>query len=241
MDQLKVVVFDAMGVLYRFGDVQGRVLIPYLRAQGCTAPEQEIRAAYRSATLGDLTTAQFWSAVGTPAEERDEDYCQRHQLTEGALQAIEELARDGLALACLSNDTATWSAIVRRRFGLDRHIQRWFISSDLRARKPDKRAYEALLDTLGARPEGVVFVDDRPVNLAPARSLGMRTILFWSDDTDAHPEPAGRQDPQYSVRTMPQLVTVIRELRSAAIHGGETTFGRPATAYEPMEGEGLDH
>jgi putative hydrolase of the HAD superfamily len=215
MDQLKVIVFDAMGVLYRYGDVQSRVLIPYLRAQGCTVPEQEIRAAYRSATLGHLTTGQFWSAVGVSAEARDEDYCQQHQLTEGGLQAIEELAGDGLALACLSNDTATWSAIVRRRFGLDRHIQRWFISSDLRARKPDGGAYEALLDTLGTSPEEMVFVDDRPVNLAPARSLGMRTILFWSDDTDAHPEPAVQQDPQYSVRTMPELVAAIRELRSA--------------------------
>lgn len=34
-----------MGVLYQDGDVQGRVLVPYLRAEGCAAPEQDIRAA----------------------------------------------------------------------------------------------------------------------------------------------------------------------------------------------------
>ncbi|MFG6192051.1 hypothetical protein [Nonomuraea sp. JJY05] len=61
---MKVIVFDAMGVLYRYGDVQGRVLIPYLRAEGCAAPEEEIRAAYRSVTLGRMTTDEFWPALG---------------------------------------------------------------------------------------------------------------------------------------------------------------------------------
>ncbi|MER6000655.1 hypothetical protein ABT120_18935 [Nonomuraea angiospora] len=34
---MKMIVLDAMGVLYRYGNVQGRVLIPYLRAHGCAA------------------------------------------------------------------------------------------------------------------------------------------------------------------------------------------------------------
>ncbi|MEU8400813.1 HAD-IA family hydrolase [Nonomuraea sp. NPDC048892] len=210
MPRPRVIVFDAMGVLYRYGDVQGRVLIPYLRAQGCGRSEAEIRAAYRSVTLGRITTGRFWAVAGLPEEGRDADYCQEHRLAEGALEALAELAGDGLELACLSNDTAVWSALVRRRFGLERHIRRWFISSDLRARKPDAAAYRAALSALGAVPEEVVFVDDRPGNLAPARSLGMRTILFHSDDTAAHPEPAAERDPYRSVRTMPELVAAIR-------------------------------
>ncbi|MBF8191339.1 HAD-IA family hydrolase [Nonomuraea sp. K274] len=210
--QSKVIVFDAMGVLYRYGNVQGRVLIPYLRAHGCGRTEREIRAAYRSATLGNMTTDRFWSLAGLPEEGRDADYCRRHQLTEGTLEALAELAGDGLELACLSNDTAVWSELVRRRFGLEGYVRRWFISSDLRARKPDTAAYTVALGTLGTSPEEVVFVDDRPVNLAPARSLGMRTILFRSDDTDAHPEPSA--EPRDTVRTMPELVTAIRELRN---------------------------
>ncbi|GAA3589616.1 hypothetical protein GCM10022419_085120 [Nonomuraea rosea] len=212
MDQIKVVVFDAMGVLYADGNVQGRVLLPYLRDQGCRAPEEEIRAAYRAATLGRLTTEEFWAAAGLPGgvAARDEDYCRRHRLTAGAREAIIELTGDGLETACLSNDTAAWSACVRRRFGLDRLVRRWFVSSDLGARKPDRAAYEALLDGLGVLPGEVVLVDDRPVNLAPARSLGMRTILFLSDDTDAN--PATGEGPERQVATMPELATAIRAL-----------------------------
>ncbi|HEX4814746.1 MAG TPA: HAD family hydrolase [Nonomuraea sp.] len=229
MPRPKVILFDAMGVLYRYGNVQGRVLIPYLRAHGCELTEVEIRAAYRSATLGHMTTDQFWSAAGLPGKGRDADYCRQHQLTEGVPQALAELASDGVELACLSNDTAVWSALVRRRFGLERYIRQWFISSDLQTRKPDADAYRAALDALDTPPEETVFVDDRPVNLAPARSLGMRTILFRSDDTDAHPEPAAERDSHHGVRTMPELVAAVRELRSA------TGARRPCNpASEPL-------
>jgi putative hydrolase of the HAD superfamily len=210
VERVKVVVFDAMGVLYRDGNVQGRVLIPYLRERGCRAPEQEIRAAYREVTLGRMSTGEFWPALGA-AGASDEDYCLRHTLTDGTLRALKELAGDGLEPACLSNDAAVWSALVRGRFGLERHIGRWFVSSDLGARKPDPAPYEAVLGALGLAAAEVVFVDDRPANLVPARALGMGTILFHSDDTAAHPGPGHVPGP--AVRTMAELVAALRSGR----------------------------
>ncbi|MFI7127268.1 HAD family hydrolase [Nonomuraea sp. NPDC050153] len=201
-----MIVFDAMGVLYRYGNVQGRVLIPYLRGQGCTAPEEEIRSAYRSVTLGRVTTDEFWTALGL--DPRDEHYCREHALTDGAREALDELAGDGFEPACLSNDAAAWSALLRRRFGLDLRIRRWFISSDLGARKPDPAPYAAVLDGLGVPPGEVLFVDDRPANLAPARALGMRTLLFRSDDTGVAPDPGAEP----CVGSMPELVAAVRSL-----------------------------
>ncbi|MEO3795383.1 HAD-IA family hydrolase [Nonomuraea sp. B10E15] len=211
MPRPKVVLFDAMGVLYRYGNVQGRVLIPYLRDHGCRRTEQDIRAAYRSATLGSMTTDRFWSVVGLSREGRDADYCGRHQLNEGVQEALAELGGDGLRLACLSNDTAVWSELVRRRFGLEGPVRRWFVSSDLRARKPDRAAYTTVIEALGVSPDEVVFVDDRPVNLVPARALGMRTIVFLSDDTEANPVRSDQWQPRSVVRTMPELVAAVRE------------------------------
>ncbi|MGW4801733.1 HAD family hydrolase [Nonomuraea sp. NPDC004297] len=204
MDHVRVVVLDAMGVLYRDGDVRGRVLLPYLRERGCRAPERDVRAAYQAVTLGRMSTGAFWTALGAAAG--DEDYCRRHTLTDGTPDALAALAGDGLELACLSNDAAAWSALLRRRFGLDRHIGRWFVSSELGARKPDPGPYEAVLAALDVPPAQVVFVDDRPVNLTPARALGMRTVLFRSDDTAAHPA----EGPERAVATMPELVAAIR-------------------------------
>ncbi|MEV6034544.1 hypothetical protein AB0L65_25545 [Nonomuraea sp. NPDC052116] len=58
------------------------------------------------------------------------------------------------------------------------------------------------LDELGVPAGQVLFVDDRPVNLAPARSLGMRAVLFRSDDTGTPPEPG--------VGSMRELVAAAR-------------------------------
>ncbi|MEV4360531.1 hypothetical protein [Nonomuraea sp. NPDC049625] len=54
---------------------------------------EEIRAAYRSVTLGRMTTDEFWAALGLTA--RDEHYCREHELTAGTREALDELAGDG--------------------------------------------------------------------------------------------------------------------------------------------------
>jgi putative hydrolase of the HAD superfamily len=43
--------------------------------------------------------------------------------------------------------------------------------------KPYRRAYLKALDFAAARPEECVLVEDMPVNIAPARDLGMTTVL----------------------------------------------------------------
>ena len=56
----------------------------------------------------------------------------------------------------------------------------FFSSCWLGVRKPTKVIYERVLGMTQAEPASSVFVDDREQNLAPARALGMQTILFTS-------------------------------------------------------------
>ncbi len=104
-------------------------------------------------------------------------------------------------MACLTNDTSEWSALLRTRFALDHYINHWYVSADLGARKPDPAAYELLLRGLDIAPSNVLLVDDRGPNLTPARQLGLQTILFTSDDTDEHPVPTDIP----RVHSMPEL------------------------------------
>lgn len=48
--------------------------------------------------------------------------------------------------------------------------------------KPAREAYEVALQRLGVAAEAVVFVDDQPVNVEGARSVGIRAV--WFDVTD---------------------------------------------------------
>jgi putative hydrolase of the HAD superfamily len=50
--------------------------------------------------------------------------------------------------------------------------------------KPNRAVYDMVLDMLQVAPSEVIFIEDTPGNLAPARALGMTTILI-DDQADA--------------------------------------------------------
>ena len=133
---------------------------------------------------GDLTAGEYWAAVvGVAPPDGDLGELVRldaalwlHPNPE-SLAAAGRASERGLRLALFSNapvevareiDAAPWLASFDPRF----------FSCNLRAVKPEPAAYEAVLRTLGARPEEVVFVDDRPANVAAARDLGIRAEIF---------------------------------------------------------------
>ena len=49
-----------------------------------------------------------------------------------------------------------------------------FASNEIGARKPEKRAYDIVLEHLQLAPDSVVFFDDLPENIAAARELGIK-------------------------------------------------------------------
>jgi putative hydrolase of the HAD superfamily len=170
------VVFDAKGVLYRHGEDVDELLIPYARDHGSLAPAGLIRASYLKASLGEISSADLWRSIGVLGDDSDERYCARHELTDGV---HEFLAVDhGVRLACLSNDVSEWSAILRRRFGIEDALETWLISGEVGLRKPDPRIYEMLARRLGIDGDAILFVDDRAPNLDAAAGRGWSTVQF---------------------------------------------------------------
>jgi putative hydrolase of the HAD superfamily len=202
----RFVVLDAMGVLYRQGNVVSGVLIPYLRNRGCTRSEAEIREVYRRCTVGQLSTDEFWAAAGVGRTASDSDYCRHHQLTAGTVDTLRALCEAGVTMLVLTNDAGPWSAHLRRRFGLEPYVEHWYVSAEIGARKPDPAAYDAVLAHPGLDLAHTVMVDDRPTNLLAARAAGLRPVLFHSEDTAANPAPdldlAG-------ARSMPELLNLL--------------------------------
>lgn len=63
------------------------------------------------------------------------------------------------------------------------------ISGDLPAGKPDRRAFEALLEGLGTNPEETVYVGDHPVeDVRGGTEAGLRTVHVLGDDDEPAPE-----------------------------------------------------
>ncbi len=81
-------------------------------------------------------------------------------------------------LFTLNNEAEALNVYRIERFGL-RPIFASFLSSCwLGLRKPSRAMYERALAIAQVEPAHSLFIDDREQNLAPARALGMRTLLY---------------------------------------------------------------
>jgi putative hydrolase of the HAD superfamily len=179
MGNIKWVVLDGMGVIYRNADIVRSLLIPFVRERGCESPDDFIARDYRQASLGRMSSEELWASCGLGEYEGlDCDYTFLHALNPGLRDALAKLHENGIRTACLTNDLSEWSRLLRRRFGLEKWIGPWIVSAEVRCRKPDRPIYEKLLAESGARACECLFVDDREQNLATAARLGMQTLLF---------------------------------------------------------------
>ena len=182
-----VVAIDGMGVLYREGDDVHRVLIPFARERGSTAPDAEIWAKSRAVSLGRLTTTDFWRAIGVEGEaaQLDAAYVAMHQLTPGVVRFLRSLRARGVKVACVTNDGTGWSTALRRRHSLEGLIDPWIVSGAVGIRKPDRPIFEVLRRMTGEQPGSILVIDDELDILDEAREMGYRTAWFAPDGDDA--------------------------------------------------------
>ncbi len=89
----------------------------------------------------------------------------------GTVALIEDLAAAGYPLALLSNAPAEVAEVVAD-LPVTRAFSHRAFSCFLGSVKPEPECYLAVLAMLGARPAEVVFIDDRPENVAGAVGAG---------------------------------------------------------------------
>jgi len=180
---IDVVVFDAMGVTFVEGDDVSNLLIAFVaRECGCRNGDA-IRQLYLPASLGRISSQAFWARLGcAPVCERA--YLDTQLKLDPDFIAVAERLKKRYMLAMLSNDVSEWSAYLRRRFALDRLFTSVVISGDYGFRKPNRRLYQILLQSLNVAPHRCVFVDDQPRNLETAAQLGMHTVCRIRDNRD---------------------------------------------------------
>ncbi len=176
----KMVALDGMGVLYREGDDIAGILVPFVRARGCTAPLDDIVARARLLSLGRITPAEFWQTVGVvgDADQLDDEYLANFQLSPGVVGFLRSLRAQGVQVACVTNDSAVWANKLRHRHSLDGLIDPWVISGSVGVRKPDAPIYEVLRRVTQLAPHDILMVDDSLDNLDAAKVLGFSTAWY---------------------------------------------------------------
>jgi putative hydrolase of the HAD superfamily len=90
------------------------------------------------------------------------------------LDAVRAARRGGVRTGLLSN---SWGQERYDRATLEELFDAVVISGEVGMRKPSPEIYSLAAERLGREPERIVFVDDLPGNLKPAREIGMATVL----------------------------------------------------------------
>jgi HAD superfamily hydrolase (TIGR01509 family) len=204
----KLLALDAMGVIYAEPDDGPKLLYPFIVEKGGCRDVREILRLYNAASLGEISSAEFWRSAGVNPALEDE-YLLRHRLTSGLIEFLDKAKSSGTELWCLSNDVSEWSRKLRERFCLGRYFRGFVISGDTGTRKPDPAIYRSLLERAAFQPWDAMFVDDRLGNVKAADALGISSVLF-------NPAPKESQGHKFPiVKNFGELWDTL------AIYGGE--------------------
>lgn len=138
-----------------------------------------------------------------------------HELEMSAFLSLDaeldaRLAQIRTPKSIFTNSPAEHAQRVLAALGIERHFTHMF---DIRFHafepKPSPATYQRVLDTLSIAGEGVVFLEDSPQNLPPAKQLGMTTILLSDKTYDLATSPA-----DYVVPDILAALAVVLELEA---------------------------
>jgi putative hydrolase of the HAD superfamily len=106
------------------------------------------------------------------------EYFSRYKLVDGIGELLVEISGRGIVQAVVSN----WPASLRDflgHHGVARFFKKVICSGDVGILKPDVRMFQRALEQLAVLANEAIFIgNDVSLDIAPARALGMHTILF---------------------------------------------------------------
>ena len=154
-------------------------------------PAREVHAAYPDAAYeaferDELSVGEYLGHVRERLQlqgDDDELAADFNDLYLGADAAVVDLLwrlrHRGVRLVALTNTNRLHHRAWSRRFGAELEVfEAIHCSHDLRARKPERAAFERVLDADGLTPSATVFVDDLPAHVEAATALGLQGIVF---------------------------------------------------------------
>ncbi|MBW1888879.1 MAG: HAD-IA family hydrolase [Deltaproteobacteria bacterium] len=174
--------FDLGGVLVDFaGPVNLSMLLPSvdieeMRHQWLMSPM--VRKFETGLCNADEFFSEFiteWSLDITP-ENLIAEFKSWVSPFDGAIELLESL-RPHYTLVCLSNSNEVHWDCIKDVMGFDVVFHHLFSSHMIGAVKPDKAAFDYVLDSLKVKPEKVAFFDDNHPNVLTAKSLGINAYM----------------------------------------------------------------
>ncbi len=139
---------------------------------------------------GDLAAETYWRKFANDAgatldqaqleELSRRDVVMWSRLNPDMIEWLLALSSVGVKTAVLSNMHMDMVLHARRSFQWLDHVSCATFSAEVRLIKPEPAIYEHCLRGLGVSPTDCLFIDDREVNIAAARAMGIHAVQFQS-------------------------------------------------------------
>ncbi len=111
----------------------------------------------------------------------DEGWCALYLDTYEGINTLLSSLKRQYRLVALTNTNSIHEQVWRIKYCESLgHFDKIFCSHELKTRKPEKQAYQIVLDYLEVRPQQAIFLDDSYLNIEGAAQLGLETILVES-------------------------------------------------------------
>lgn len=187
---IKTVVFDLGKVLLDFDYL---IAARRIAARSKMGPEELMRFLARSPTLaeferGRVTRQQFFEEIRAATgfagglDEFATAFGDIFVEIEPMVQLHSALRRRGLATYIFSNTNDLAVEYIRRAFPFFSHFDGYVFSYEHGVMKPDAGLYEVLERQSGTWGAEIVYLDDRPENVAAASARGWQAILHESPE-----------------------------------------------------------
>ncbi|MEZ4752621.1 MAG: HAD family phosphatase [Bdellovibrionota bacterium] len=92
------------------------------------------------------------------------------------IESVIDYARKSVPTYVLSNTSPVHIEYASATYPFMAHFEKIYTSYDLKCRKPEKIIYELTRDAIGFPAEEMIFVDDRPENVAAAKEVGFQAF-----------------------------------------------------------------
>ncbi len=180
-----IVVFDLGKVLL---DFDYGIVADKIAAQGRMLAKEVLGIIGQTPLLfryetGLLTKAQFFAEVraatgfGGGLEEFSELFGDIFVPIEPMIELQAELQRSGIPTYIFSNTNELATEHIRKRFPFFNTFNGYILSYQHGAMKPDARLYEVVERESGRRQSEILYLDDRPENIAAGAARGWQVIL----------------------------------------------------------------
>lgn len=185
----RLVIFDCDGVLVDSEPITNRELADDLTAHGLALTPADCIELFVGGTIKSVGEQARTMGAALPDAWVETFYGRMcaaldREITaiDGAAQAVDRIARAGIATAIGSNGPMRKMEITLGRTGLaDRFCGRIFSAHDIGIAKPDPAFYTHIVDTLGIGRADAVVVEDSASGVRSAVGAGIRCLGFAAE------------------------------------------------------------